>query len=254
MTKPKGISFSFSKIFIQSSLGALILPMSALSLASEPAPALDAMDVFELEWASDPQVAPDGKSVVYVRRSFDVMSDAAKATLWQVSLDGSDHRPLNSNLHRSTSPRWSPEGDRIAYVSNESGSSQIHIQWMDTGQTSVASHLQQSPSDLIWSPDGQWLAFTMSVKKSTPPIAKLRKAPEGAVWAKPPVTVTTTRYQYDGQGIVDPAYRHVFVIPADGGVARQLTSGDFNHYGRLSWSADSTSIFFSADRSDDWEL
>ncbi|MEC7076097.1 MAG: hypothetical protein VXW94_06685, partial [Pseudomonadota bacterium] len=66
MTKPKGISFSFSKIFIQSSLGALILPMSALSLASEPAPALDAMDVFELEWASDPQVAPDGKSVVYV--------------------------------------------------------------------------------------------------------------------------------------------------------------------------------------------
>ena len=199
--------------------------MSALSLASEPAPALDAMDVFELEWASDPQVAPDGKSVVYVRRSFDVMSDAAKATLWQVSLDGSDHRPLNSNLHRSTSPRWSPEGDRIAYVSNESGSSQIHIQWMDTGQTSVASHLQQSPSDLIWSPDGQWLAFTMSVKKSTPPIAKRRKAPDGAVWAKPPVTVTTTRYQYDGRGIVDPAYRHVFVIPADGGVARQLTSG-----------------------------
>ena len=254
MTESNGISFSLSKIFIQSSLGALILSMSTLSLASEPAPALDAMDVFELEWASDPQVAPDGKSVVYVRRSFDVMSDAAKATLWQVSIDGSDHRPLNSNLHRSTSPRWSPEGDKIAYVSSESGSSQIHIQWMDTGQTSVASHLQQSPSDLTWSPDGQWLAFTMSVKKSTPPIAKRRKAPEGAVWAKPPVTVTTTRYQYDGRGIVDPAYRHVFVIPADGGVARQLTSGDFNHYGRLSWSADSTSIFFSADRSDDWEL
>jgi dipeptidyl aminopeptidase/acylaminoacyl peptidase len=94
----------------------------------------------------------------------------------------------------------------------------------------------------------------MSVKASTQPIAKRRKAPEGAVWAKPPVTVTTTRYQYDGRGIVDPAYRHVFVIPADGGAARQLTSGDFNHYGRLSWSVDSSSIFFSADRSDDWEL
>ena len=125
MTKPKGISFSLSKIFINSSLGALILSMSMLSLASEPVPALDAMDVFELEWASDPQVAPDGKSVVYVRRSFDVMSDAAKATLWQVSIDGSDHRPLNSNLHRSTSPRWSPEGDKVAYVSSESGSSRF---------------------------------------------------------------------------------------------------------------------------------
>ena len=113
MTKPKGISFSLSKIFIQSSLSALFLSLSALSLAAETAPALDGMDVFDLEWASDPQVAPDGKSVVYVRRSFDVMSDVAKATLWQVSVDGSDHRPLNSNLHRSTSPRWSPEGDKI---------------------------------------------------------------------------------------------------------------------------------------------
>ena len=237
-----------------SCLGAVILTVSSLSSAAQPAPVLDAMDVFDLEWASDPQVAPDGKSVIYVRRSFDVMSDASKATLWQVAADGTDHRPLNSNSHRSTSPRWSPEGDRVAFVSSESGSSQIHVQWMDTGQTSVVSHLQQSPSDLTWSPDGQWLAFTMSVKASTQPIAKRRKAPEGAVWAKPPVTVTTTRYQYDGRGIVDPAYRHVFVIPADGGAARQLTSGDFNHYGRLSWSVDSSSIFFSADRSDDWEL
>ena len=135
MTEPRGISSFLSQILIKSSLGALILSMSTLPLASEPGPALDAMDVFELEWASDPQVAPNGKSVVYVRRSFDIMSDAAKATLWQVSIDGSDHRPLNSNLHRSTSPHWSPEGDKIAYVSSESGSSQIHIQWMDTGQT-----------------------------------------------------------------------------------------------------------------------
>ena len=136
-----------------SCLGAVILTVSSLSSAAQPAPVLDAMDVFDLGWASDPQVAPDGKSVSYVRRSFDVMSDAAKATLWQVAADGTDHRPLNSNSHRSTSPRWSPEGDRVAFVSSESGSSQIHVQWMDTGQTSVVSHLQQSPSDLTWSPD-----------------------------------------------------------------------------------------------------
>ena len=69
-----------------------------------------------------------------------------------------------------------------------------------------------------------------------------------------PITVTTTRYQYDGRGIVEPSYRHVFVVPADGGTARQLTNGNFNHYGSLAWSADSKDIFFSAHRSDDWEL
>ena len=94
----------------------------------------------------------------------------------------------------------------------------------------------------------------MEVKKKTKPIAKRRTAPEGARWADAPVTVTTTRYQYDGRGIVDPAHRHVFVIPAEGGIARQLTEGDFNHFGRLAWTPDSTEIFFSADRSEDWEL
>lgn len=94
----------------------------------------------------------------------------------------------------------------------------------------------------------------MEVKKKTKPIAKRRTAPEGARWADAPVTVTTTRYQYDGRGIVDPAHRHVFVIPAEGGIARQLTEGDFNHFGKLAWTPDSTEIFFSADRSEDWEL
>ena len=105
-----------------SCLGAVILTVSSLSSAAQPAPVLDAMDVFDLEWASDPQVAPDGKSVIYVRRSFDVMSDAAKATLWQVAAVGTDHRPLNSNSHRSTSPRWSPDGKRLLYVSSVDGS------------------------------------------------------------------------------------------------------------------------------------
>ena len=214
----------------------------------------DAMDVFELEWASDPRVSPDGQSIVYVRRSFEIMSDTGRADLWEVSVDGDFHRPLSTGSGRSTSPRWSPDGGKLAFFADESGSSQIHVRWMKTQQTTVISNLKQSPSDLAWSPDGKWLAFTMDVKKKTKPIAKRRTAPEGARWAEAPVTVTTTRYQYDGRGIVDPAHRHVFVIPADGGVARQLTEGDFNHFGRLAWTLDSKEIFFSADRSEDWEL
>jgi len=125
---------------------------------------------------------------------------------------------------------------------------------MDNGETAVITQLQNSPSNLTWSPDGKWLAFTMNVKASSEPIAKSRAKPEGAEWAKKPITVTSTQYQYDGRGIVEPAFRHVFIVPADGGSARQLTGGNFNHYGSLTWSPESDRIYFSANRSEDWEL
>ena len=232
----------------------LMLMISPTSNADESLALFEPMDVFDLEWATDPRVSPDGKTIVYVRKSNDVMKDRERSNLWQVSADGTDRRQLYSGLSSIRSPRWSPNGKKLAFVSNDTGSQQIHVRWIDNGETAVISQLQASPSSLSWSPDGKWLAFTMNVKASPETIAKPRAKPEGATWAKGPITVTTTRYQYDGQGIVEPAYRHVFVVPVDGGSARQLTEGNFNHYGSLAWSPESTHIFFSAYRSADWEL
>ena len=221
---------------------------------SEPLPKFDGMDVFDLEWVSDPQVSPDGSSVVYARRSNDIMSDKTRSQLWRIDVDGRNHRPLLSTTDNAGSPRWSPDGSQLAFVSSSTGSSQIHLRWMDNGDVTVVTHLQSSPSSLSWSPDGKWLAFTMSVKTPAESLVKARPQPKGAKWAEKPVTVSTTRYQYDGQGIVAPSYRHIFIVPAEGGSARQLTSGNFNHGGSLSWSPDSERIFFSAYRQDDWEL
>ena len=222
--------------------------------AKESLPLFDPMDVFNLEWATDPRVSPDGKSIVYVRKSNDIMKDRERSNLWQISIDGNDHRPLYSGLNSIRSPRWSPNGSKLAYISNDTGSQQIHVRWMDDGETAVISQLQQSPSSLSWSPDGKWLAFTMNVKSESESIAEPRDKPLGAKWAKEPITVTSTRYQWDGQGIMEPAYRHVFIVPSDGGSARQLTFGEFNHYGSLAWAPDSQKIFFSAHRSENWEL
>jgi dipeptidyl aminopeptidase/acylaminoacyl peptidase len=228
--------------------------INPLAKAEENLVPFDAMDVFDLEWASDPRVSPDGKTIIYVRKSNDVMKDRERSNLWQVSVDGTDHRPLYSGVKSVRSPRWSPNGEKLAFVSNDTGSQQIHVRWLDNGETALISQLQASPSNLSWSPDGKWLAFTMNVKAPPETIAETRTKPEGATWAKGPITVTTTQYQYDGQGIVEPSYRHVFIVPADGGTARQLTEGNFNHYGSLAWSSNSDQIFFSAYRSDDWEL
>ena len=249
-------SFINTSHFIQKTLLAaslMFVTVHAIN-AEENFSVFEPMDVFDLEWASDPRVSPDGKTIVYVRKSNDIMKDRERSNLWQVSTDGSDHRPLYSGLNSIKSPRWSPNGEKLAFISNDTGSQQIHVRWFDSGDTAVISQLQASPSNLSWSPDGKWLAFTMNVKVPTKSIAEPRAKPEGATWAKKPITVTTTRYQYDGQGIVEPAYRHVFIVPADGGTSRQLTEGNFNHYGSLAWSPNSDQVFFSAYRSDDWEL
>ena len=236
-------------------LAASLMFVSAHAInAEENFSRFEPMDVFDLEWASDPRVSPDGETIVYVRKSNDIMKDRERSNLWQVSADGKDHRPLYSGLNSIRSPRWSPTGEKLAFISNDTGSQQIHVRWFDNGDTAVISQLQASPSNLSWSPDGKWLAFTMNVKAPTKSIAEPRTKPEGATWAKKPITVTTTRYQYDGRGIVEPAYRHVFIVPADGGTSRQLTEGNFNHYGSLAWSPNSDQVFFSAYRSDDWEL
>lgn len=229
----------------------------AAVLAALPTRAADrftALDVFQLEYASDPQISPDGSRVVYVRRTNDIMSDTTRSNLWIVDSDGGNHRPLLSGRNNYSSPRWSPDGTRIAYVSGAEGSPQLYVRWMDTGQTALITNLQQAPQSIAWSPDGEQIAFDMLVPSNTEPLAKPPQKPEGAEWAKPVTVIDRVYYRADGEGYLEPGYNHIFLVPATGGTPRQLTEGDYNHGGPLSFTPDGERLVFSANREEDWEL
>ncbi len=202
------------------------------------------MDVFQLEYAADPRISPDGAEVVYVRTSMDIMRDRKRSELWIVSVDGSDHRRLGAG----SSPRWSPDGTRIAYTAG----GQIHLRWMDSGETAALTQLTESPSGLRWSPDGRRIAFNMLVPYPAPSLAAPLRPPAGAEWADPPVMEDRFKSRQDGVGYLDFGYNHIFVIPVDGGTPMQVTSGDFQHSSPAAWLPDGTHIVFSSNRNPDW--
>lgn len=222
--------------------------------AQEPSHKLAAMDEFQIQLATDPQISPDGKSIVYMRRFADPMSDRRYSNLWIVNSDGSDHRPLTSGNHNDASPRWSPDGTRLAYLSDADGKQQIYARWMDSGQTARLTNLDESPESITWSPDGKMLSFSALVLGKGPHLADLPTPPAGAKWADPAKAYDRLVYRFNGVGYLKPGFRQIFVVSAEGGAPRQITSGDFpnggNEFGpnRATWTPDGKDLLVSINR------
>lgn len=224
-----------------------------LSFGQDEKQPFQPLDVFELEFASDPQISPDGMQIVYRRNGFDIMKDSPKGNLWIINADGSNNRKLTSREVSEGQARWSPNGDRIAFTSSTSEGSEVYMYWTSTGQIAKLSQLPASPSGLTWSPDGLSLAFSMKVAAKAPVVTSMPAKPKGAKWAKPARITDRLKHEADGAGYLSPGFSHIFIMPSEGGTARQLTSGNFNHRGSLSFAPNGNEIYFSSNRNDDWE-
>jgi len=236
------------------SLYLFLLLATTSQLSAQVQTIFEYLDVFQLEYSGDPQISPDGNYVIYRRTGFDIMKDRSKGNLWLVSTDGRDiHHKLTSRDSDEGQARWSPNGDRIAFISSDGEGSEIYVYWTNTGTVARLTQLVNSPSNLAWSPDGRRIAFTMKVNAKPPVLAKMPDKPKGAKWAEEPRITDRLKHEADGKGYLKPGFTHVFTIPSEGGSPRQLTDGPFNHGGSLSWASDGQKIYFSANRNPNWE-
>lgn len=204
-------------------------------------------DVFEIEFVSDPQADSKGEQILFVRNWMDRQTDRRRSMLWLADSKG-QLQALTGIEQNAHSPRWAPDNRKVAYIADQ----QIHLYWLDSGRNVQLSRLTQAPANLSWSPDGKWLAFTMFTPVNKPAPVTLPGKPANADWAKAPIYIDNRQYRADGAGYLAAGYTHIYLMPAEGGSAIQLTSGEFNHGSSLSWQPDSSALYFSANRHDNW--
>ncbi len=241
-------------------LGVGLLGPVALAQDDAPAPpaGLTHESTFDMESIRSPSISPDGAQIIFSRGFTNKKEDRGASNLWIVDTQGADSggriRELTHGDWRDSSPVWSPDGARIAFISNRDSTSQIHVMWLDTREVAQLTHVEQSPSGLTWSPDGKQLAFTMFVPdKESPLKVKLPSRPEGAKWAEPAIVVDRISWQRDGSGYQKPGYRHIYTVDAIvGGTPRKVTEGDYDH-GGAQWAADGGTMFVSGIRKPDAE-
>jgi len=221
-----------------------------LTVSAQSKPRLLDKDTFmDMESVGSPQISPDGKQIIFTRTWVDKLKDQYRSNLWIIDVDGVRVRELTTGARNDSSPEWSPDGKRVAFLSDRDGTNQLFVMWLDTREVAQLTHLERAPSNIKWSPDGKYIAYTSSVPDNDPILAvKLPERPRGAEWARPAVIVDRLSWAQDGRGPVPKGHNHVFVIEATlGGTPRQVTSGKFNHSG-FDWSIDSKKIFVSGIR------
>jgi dipeptidyl aminopeptidase/acylaminoacyl peptidase len=211
-------------------------------------------DIFQFRWAANPQLSPDGSQAAYVLVTVNQKEDSYETSLWLVPADGKGEPRRLTTGPRDTSPRWSPDGKRLAFLrapmkDGKPQPAQIYLLDLGGGEPMPLTDLPKGASQTVWSPDGMRLAFQSS---TTPDDLKKKEAkPERESDVR---VISRAVYRFNGQGYLDPRRPdHIWVtdVPARTGDAtptpRQVTSGAYDE-DDITWSTDGTMIYFTSMR------
>ena len=204
-------------------------------------------DLYELRWADDPRLSPDGRTAAFVVWSTDRETNDYTASIWLVAVDGAAQpRRLTRGKKQDVAPRWSPDGSRLAFASNrDSKAKQLYVLPVEGGEPLQLTELDEDVTEVVWSPDGTRIAFSARVRDPAYEEEDERK--------RRPRRFERLQYKLDDEGWIGDRRRHLFVVPADGSSPPvQLSDGDFED-AAPSWSPDGRRIAFASARQDHWD-
>jgi dipeptidyl aminopeptidase/acylaminoacyl peptidase len=208
-------------------------------------------DVYALTGVGEPRLSPDGRRVAYVVNRIDREANGYRAAIWVAPLDGTEEpRQFTSGERSDHTPRWSPDGHWLAFVSNRDGEDEeahgeLYVLPVDGGEERRLTDGKEGVESIAWSPDSRRIAFARRVRdEGYEEEDERRRAPR---------RFSRVFYKLDSVGWIGDRRRHLFVVGLDGSDERQLTDGDCED-DEPAWSPDGSRIVFTSMRGDQWDV
>jgi len=235
-------------------------------------------------------VSPDGQSVAFVRTTVDAENNKYRAGIFVAPTAGGRARPFTSGLYRDGSPRWSPDGRYLAFVSGrdvgevaedkkKEYGAQLYVMPTGGGEARRVTDIKGGIMGFEWSPDGSSIAFTSAIDDEGPEFLDQDDCPENddngreagpngelekfyKKYNKDVKHIDRIFYRFDGRGYLEDKRSHVFVLDIEAALQEtpgsftrptQVTDGDYDH-GDVAWSPDGTRLAVSACREEDADL
>ena len=207
---------------------AIIGLFAAVSLAFAQERRFTIDDLLKVRRVGDPQVSPKGDLVAFTITDMDVAANRGTTQIYLVPIDGGEVRQLTNDEHSSASPRWSPDGDKLAFISARDGDDQIWTIDVSSGALKKVTTISSGAGDPVWSPDGKWLAFVSDVyPECRDDVCNKRRADEVAQNKVKAHVADRLLYRH-WKAWKNGMRTHVFVVSSAGGEAKDMTPGDYD--------------------------
>src|SRR5262249_42149086 len=185
-------------------------------------------DLLNVKRVGDPQVSPKGDSVAFTITTVDQSANKGTTQIYLVPIGGGEVRQLTNDEHSSASPRWSPDGEKLAFISARDGDDQIWTIDVSSGALKKITTISTGAGDAVWSPDGKWLAFASDVYPECHDDACNKKRANEVEKNKVKAHLADHLLYRHWKSWKNGMRTHVFVVSSAGGEAKDMTPGDYD--------------------------
>lgn len=185
-------------------------------------------DLLKVRRVGDPQLSPKGDQVAFTITDVDKVANRSTTQIYLVPLAGGEPRQLTNDANSSTTPRWSPDGEKLAFVSARDGESQLWTIDVSSGALKKITSISTGAGDPVWSPDGKWLAFVSDIYPQCVDDACNKRRADEASSSRVKAHVADRLLYRHWKAWKEGTRTHIFVVSSAGGEAKDLTPGDYD--------------------------